>query len=70
LEGQTKRAAARIDRISCVDFPRTRHGLESVIRRGVAAVARDERFNTAAKVMESRWLKGVSAGIVVESIRD
>jgi hypothetical protein len=36
----------------------------------VAAVARDRRFNTAAEVTESKWLEGVSAGVVAESIRD
>ena len=41
-----------------------------MLRPVVAAVARDGRFNTAAEVTESRWLKGVSAGVVVESIRD
>jgi hypothetical protein len=41
-----------------------------VLRSVVAAGARDGRFNTEAEVTESKWLKGVSAGVVAESIRD
>jgi hypothetical protein len=36
----------------------------------VAVVARDRRFNMAAEVTELKWLEGVSAGVVAESIRD
>lgn len=34
------------------------------------AIAREEAFGTAADVMESRWLKMASAGVVEVSIQD
>lgn len=59
-------AAARIDRISCMDSPRTRHGSNTVPRFMVAAVARDGRFSAAAEVTESRSPKEVSAEVVAD----
>jgi hypothetical protein len=41
-----------------------------VLRPVVAAVARDGRFSTAVEVTESRWLKGASAGVVADGLRD
>ena len=53
-----QRAAARIDRISCVDFPRTRHGLDSVPRPAVAAVAKNGKFDTAVKMAQRGKCRG------------
>jgi hypothetical protein len=52
-KARLQRAAARIHRISRVNFPRVRHELQTMLCR---AVAREERLSTAAKVTESRWL--------------
>ena len=61
-----RREAARMDGIFCVDFSRMRHGLKAVLPSVIAAVIRDGGFRTTAEVTKSRWLKGVSAGVVTQ----